>query len=304
MEEKKLRAAKMYFKHKVDIEKFKKETFDKLELNSEIIHKPFRTEKRKRRYSSWILAVAASVLIIGISVAYNGTHIVDAAQSFISQLFGSRENLKQAYPDESKEELDFYEQTLQIAKENLTEKEFNQYSELIKEQTKIHSKVQKEKRKYPNEEEEKRLKQIQKLLQAYEHKIIPIQAQQLASFPFTNPSYLPKGYQLVDKNYISQKPEDEPVVSSNYSDGKSFFWTKQMNLKQKDDLETPQKIENTESYSLNGYQFKFVTFDDESFNMKVGLRVTVPQKGYKIVMLAEELPKQEMEKVLISMIEE
>lgn len=34
-----------------------------------------------------------------------------------------------------------------------------------------------------------------------------------------------------------------------------------------------------------------------------GMRVTVPEKGYKIILIADKLSKEEMEKVLLSMVE-
>lgn len=224
MAERELRSAKMYFKHKVNIEKFKKDTFEKLDRNNHN-QQIIMEEKRKKRYPKWMLASVASVMIIGTVFTFGGSYIADAAQSLISQLFGSRENLMQAYPDESKGELDFFEQTLVIAKENLIEEDFNHYSQLLKEQTEIFSKVEKENREYPNGEEEKRLDQIQESMRAYEIKFIPIQAQQLASFPFTKPTYIPEGYEQVDESYPMRNESEEPVVSMNYSNGDSFFDT-------------------------------------------------------------------------------
>ncbi|KIO67077.1 hypothetical protein B4065_2108 [Caldibacillus thermoamylovorans] len=34
-----------------------------------------------------------------------------------------------------------------------------------------------------------------------------------------------------------------------------------------------------------------------------GMRVTVPEKGYKITLIADKLSKEEMEKILLSMVE-
>jgi hypothetical protein len=256
-------------------------------------------EKRRKRYPKYIIASVASIMIIGTAFTFGGTYIADAAETLINQLFGSREKLVQVYPDESKEEVDFFEQTLAIAKENLTEEEFNHYSQLFKEQLEIKSKLQKENRE-PTSAEAKRLHQIKESQRSYEIKFIPIQAQQLASFPFTKPTYIPKGYKKVEENYVLHNENEEPVVSLNYSDGESFFSTEQVNINQKIDIEMQEAgfFEKTKSYSLNGFQFDFVSSKEE----KVGMRVTVPEKGYKIVLIADDLSKGEMEKVLLSMV--
>ena len=74
-----------------------------------------------------------------------------------------------------------------------------------------------------------------------------------------------------------------------------------MNINQKVDIEMQETgfFVKNDSYSLNGFQFDFVSSKEE----KVGIRVTVPEKGYKIVLIADVLSKEEMEKVLMSMIE-
>lgn len=259
-------------------------------------------EKRRKTYPKYIIASVTSIMIIGTALTFGGTYIADAAETLINQLFGSREKLMQVYPDESKAEVDLFEQTLEIAKENLIEEEFNHYSQLLKEQTEIFSRVEKENREYPNEEEEKRLDKIQASMRSYEIKFVPIQAQQLASFPFTKPTYIPEGYKQVDERYPMRNESEEPVVSLNYSNGESEFSTQQVNINQKVDLELGETdfFGKTESYSLNGFPFDYVSSKEEW--PWDGMRVTVPEKGYKIIITADGLSKGDMEKVLLSMI--
>lgn len=258
-------------------------------------------KKRKKRYPKWMLASVASVMIISAGYTFGGSYIVDAAETLINQLFGSRENLMQAYPDESQGEFDYFERHLEIAKENLTEEEFTNYSQLFKEQTEIFSRVQKDNREYPNDEEEKRLDQVQESMETYENKFALIEAQRLASYTITKPTYITEGYKQVDENFIIYNEGEEPVVSLNYSDGETFFSTKQMNINQKIDIEMQETgfFEKTESYSLNGFEFDYFYSKEE----RVGMRVTVPEKGYKIVLIANVLSKEEMQKVLLSMVE-
>ena len=298
MEERKLRSAKKYFKHKVNIEKFKINTFERLDRNIHYNHQANMEEKRKIRYPKWILASVASVLIIGASFTFGGSNIVDAAQSLINQLFGSKEELMQAYPDESEKEISYFERHMKIAKENLTEEEFNAYSQLIKEQFEIENTLQKENRK-PNSKEEKRLHQINESLSTYDSKFALVEAQQLVSFKITKPTYLPKGYKQTGEG-LSLKEEDigkEPTFNLNYSNGESVFWIQQFNMNRKSDIEKGSFIENPEIYSLDGFQIEYVS---SSYN--AGMRVTVPEKGCIIVMFAEVLSKEEMEKVLLSMV--
>lgn len=300
MEERELRSAKMYFKHKVDIEKFKKETFEKLDKSKQV---PLE-DKKKKKYSMWMMAAAASVMIFGTVINFSGTYIADAAETLINELFGSKGTLEKAYPNESSEEIDFFEQTLAIAKGNLTEEEFNQYSQLLKEQTEIFSRVERENREYPNSEEEKKLDKIQTSLRIYENKIIPIQAQHLASFDFTEPTYIPEGYKQVNENYFSANAKEEPVFSIDFSNGKSDFTIQQIKIGQISDMELKETgfFEKPESYSLNGFHFDYVPANVEwPLN---GMRVSFPKEGYKVIILADELSKEEMEKVSLSMIKQ
>jgi len=302
MLERELKSAKMYFKHKVDIEKFKKETFEK--LDQEIFNEQtILDEKKKKKYPKWIISSAASIMIIGTAFTFGGTYIADAAETLINQLFGSRENLMQAYPDESKEELDFFEQSLAIAKESLTKEEFNHYSQLLKEQTEIFSKVEKENRDYPSDEEERKLDQIQASMQTYEDKFIPIQAQQLASFPFIKPTYIPEGYNKVYEGFDQRKSNEEPNTSLQYKKGESYFLLEQHNKNQIASIEEPEAgYFNTlpESYYLNEFEFEYFPPKDGWG----GMRVTVSEKGYKLILAANNrLSKEEMEKILLSMIE-
>ncbi|QTN00314.1 hypothetical protein ERJ70_14000 [Sediminibacillus dalangtanensis] len=306
MKEKELRSAKTYFEHQVDIEEFKKNTFEKLEKNS-YIQQTNIVNRRRKSYPKWILAAAASVMIIGSAFTFGGTHITNAAETLINQLFGSKENLMQAYPEESQGELDFFDRHLEIAKENLTEKEFNDYTQLYKEQTEILNRIQKENRENPNAEEELKLDQIQESMETYENKFQTTEAKQMASFPFTKPKYLPEGYTKNGESYPMQNSNSEPAVSLDFSNGEFVFWTKQVNINQKDflaDMQETGLFKKDTTYRLNGFQFDYISTKDKSVGMKYGMRVTVPEKGYKIVLFAESLSKEEMEKVLLSMVED
>ncbi|WP_312098239.1 DUF4367 domain-containing protein [Niallia sp.] len=294
MEEKELRSAKMYFKHEVNMEKFKKETFEKIDQE---LHR----EEKQRNFPKWVLASVASIMIIGVSLAFGGSHIADAAQSLISQLFGSKENLMQTYPEESQGEIDFFERHMQIAKENLTNEEFKKYSQLYIEQAETWKKINKENRQ-PDSKEAKRLHEIKELQSTYEKEFALKEAQSFASFPIIKPTYIPDGYEQVDESFAIQKEGEESVVSLDYSDGKSEFSTIQLKINQSVDLEWEEGgfFDQAKPYSLHGFQVDYAPPSEEW--PWVGMRITVPNKGYRIILTADTMSKEEMEKVLLSMI--
>ncbi|WP_214483174.1 DUF4367 domain-containing protein [Bacillus sp. SM2101] len=260
--------------------------------------------EQKKRYPNWMIGSVASLIIIGAGITFGGTYIADAAESFINQLFGSKENLMETYPDEDIEKLDYVEYSLSIAEEHLTEEEFNSYTQLLKELVEIKSKVEKENRS-PNEEEAKRSHQIGREISFYEDKFTLIVAQHYASFPFEKPKYIPEGYSLVDEEGHIYNIGEESVFSLDYSNGENNFFTTQMKINQK---MTPgleyvwSGFAKSESYSLSGYEIEFVFGNSEEIN-KTGMRITVPEQGYKMILIADILSKEEMEKILLSMLE-
>lgn len=286
-----------------------KQALEKIEIPKELNIrvalgvKQAKMEKRKRQNPKWILASVAAVMIIGTGLSFGGSHLANAAESIISQLFGSKENLMKTYPDDEPEKFDLIDQSLVVAQETLTEEEFNEYTKLMKELVALKSKLQKENRE-PSEKEARKSHQLGELMKPYENKFMPIFSQQLASFPLTKkPAFLPEGYKLDFESYGIANKGEEPVVSFDYSKGESWFNTQQLKINQLTDLEKPEAglFEKTESYSLNGFQFDYVS--KEQSQWLGGLRITVPEKGYKIVLITDKLSKEEMEKVLLSMIE-
>jgi hypothetical protein len=126
------------------------------------------------------------------------------------------------------------------------------------------------------------------------------EAQQYASYTISKPAYIPEGYKQVGENFLISNEGEEPVALFEYSEGEFGFSTNQQKINQTDDLERLFDFEKTESYSLNGFEFVYVSSKELNKN---GIRVTVPDGGYKIIMSADILSKEEMEKVLLSMIE-
>jgi hypothetical protein len=257
-----------------------------------------KSEGKKKKKPIWIILAAASILIAGAGLSFNGSQVTNAAETLLSQLFGSRENLSQTYPDEDPVKFDLMEQSLSIAQENLTEKEFADYTQLMKDLVEIKQVLEKEKRD-PSGEESLKLKQIKLSMSTYESKLALLEAQQLASFTVTKPSYLPEGYVQSDESFAIFNKGEDPVVSLSYINEDSVFDTQQLNINQTADIELQETgfFVQPETYSLYRHEFEFISNEDMS-----GMRVTVPDKGYKIILTTNDLSKEEMEKVLLSMI--
>jgi len=275
------------------------------ELNGRVVLgvKQAKMEKRKRQNPKWMLASVAALMIIGTGLSFGGSHLANAAESIISQLFGSKENLMKTYPDDEPEKFDLIDQSLVVAQETLTEEKFNEYTKLMKELVALKSKLQKENRE-PSEKEANRSHEIKELMQPYENKFMPVFSKRLASFPLIEkPTYIPVEYKLDQENYGITNKGEEPVVGFYYSRGESWFTTQQLKKTQISDFEKSESdlFERSVSYTLNGFQFEYVSKNQSKW--LDGLRVTVPEKGYKIILTATDLSKEEMEKVLLSMIE-
>ncbi|MEH7072582.1 hypothetical protein [Neobacillus drentensis] len=286
-----------------------KQVLEKIEipkdLNSRVVLgvKHAKMEKRKKRNTKWMLASVAVVMIIGTGLTFGSSHLADAAESLLSQLFGSKENLMETYPDDGPEKFDMIDQALAVAEEVLTEDEFAEYTSLMKEQVELKSLLQKEKRE-PSGKEAKRSNEINELMIPYENKFMPVFSKRLASFPLTEkPTYIPAKYNLGQESYGITNKGEEPVVRFGYAKGESWFTTLQLKKTQISDFEKPESdlFERSVSYTLNGFQFDYVSIDQSQW--LGGLRVTVPEKGYKIILAATDLSKEEMEKVLLSMID-
>ena len=81
MEEKRLRSAKTYFEHEVDMNTFKRTTWEKID-------KTERKQQRSRKYANpkWMIGISASILILMVSFGWNGSSIADAAESLYNPI--------------------------------------------------------------------------------------------------------------------------------------------------------------------------------------------------------------------------
>ncbi|MGE7768444.1 hypothetical protein [Peribacillus sp. NPDC096540] len=95
----------------------------------------------------------------------------------------------------------------------------------------------------------------------------------------------------------------DPIVEFQYRggpNGHGFRTTTQKIGQNKEGELESWKYDHINSYTLNGFKFEFAYYDDSNVQ---GMRVTIPGEGYEITMSADILSKEEMEKILLSMVE-
>lgn len=265
-------------------------------------------EKRKKEYPRWIIASVASLMIIGTAINLGGTYIADATDTLIGQIFGSKEELLKTFPGES-EHLPEIERHFELIKEQLTEEEFTDYKKLYKEKAEILNKMALEKRLNPDAEEEKRLEELRAGLGKYEKRVAALtthtveEAQKMVSYPIKQPTYVPQGYELESEEARTEEMNigKDPVVEFQYRGDEFGFRTTTKKIGQNKEGELESWLyDHINSYMLKGFKFEFAYYDGSNVQ---GMRVTVPEEGYEITMIADILSKEEMEKILLSMVE-
>lgn len=277
-------------------------------------------EKKRKRYPKWMIGTAASIMIIGASLSIGGSYIADAAETLLGKIFGTeeqtqiQEDIQKFAPDleggakEAKMFLLQMEQHLKLAKEHLSPEEFADYSLLIKENMEIN--VESMNPKADQEKLEKRMLELEEEIQKYgiddltNHTLE--EAQAMVSYPIKHPDYIPKDYELIEETIRTEEAHvgEDPVVLLQYQqiDGEMSFYTVTEKIDQTKEDELTF-YDHVESYQLNGYAFEHAYDGGEYHNNVQGMRITIPEEGYEILLHASLLSKEEMEKVLLSMVE-
>ncbi|MGP7817008.1 sigma-70 family RNA polymerase sigma factor [Niallia sp. 01092] len=264
------------------------------------------TKEKKKHFPKWIIGTAASILIIILPLTLGNYYFAEAADTLINKIFGSKEEL----PDGGDHFVPYLETHLELAKKVLTKEEFSEYIQLEKEGLKIIKKMQDENRHSLTSEEKKKNDTILQKIEKYEKRIAQLtqhtfeEAQKMSSYPINRPTYIPEGYKLEwEKAQTSENNiGHDPTVTLQYRSEKfGGFITEQQKIDDqvKDTIEE-WHFEHTESYERNGYTMDYCYYSSSNIT---GMRITVPDKKYKIVMIADTLSKEEMEKILFSMVE-
>lgn len=292
-----------------------------LHARAELGIKQVKQEKKKRkRYPKWMIGTVASLIIIGASLSMGGSYIADAAEVLLGKIFGTeeqaqiQEEILKFAPDqeggaeEAKMLFLQMEQHLRLAKEHLSAEDFEVYSQLIKENAEINVQSMNPEADWGNLE--KRSLELEKELGRYGVFELMIhtleEARAMVNYPINHPSYIPKGYELIEEEARTTyaHPEEDPVVTLQYEqiDGEMNFYTitKKIDPTKEDELTFYEQID---SYQLNGYDIEHAYDEGEYHSNVQGMRITIPEESYEILMHASLLSKEEMEKILLSMVE-
>ncbi|MBS4210453.1 DUF4367 domain-containing protein [Bacillus sp. FJAT-50079] len=268
--------------------------------------------QKNKKYPRWIIGAAASIMIMGATFPIYGSYIADATDTLIGKIFGSdkQEQILEVFPEE---EAHAYfkqmERHLELAKEHLSAEEFEDYSQLMKDMTEISM----ERASNPNadwEELDNRSNEIQKEIDKYGIGALTIhtleEAQAMVNYPIKRPAYIPDGYVLVEERAQTSEEHvgEDPVVVLQYQEEQGEFnfytTTEKIDKSKEDELKSYDHID---SYELDGYAFEHAYGYKNGLGNVQGMKVIVPEEGYEIIMHAAMLSKEEMEKVLLSMVE-
>jgi hypothetical protein len=274
----------------------------------------------RKKYKSTIVAAAAAVIILsGSLLALGGTsNLVEAGQTLISQIFGSEENVKRVDPVAAAVDLQGFEKHLALAEQVLTEDEFSNYRNLLQELGQLVTKmnvmengVKTQNINLLTKEEQNRLQQIQTEMEPYEKTFSKEtnfsfeEAKAFANYPIQYPAYVPEGYKLAHTAAITEEgnPNENPVVHMEYKSGEFGFRIFILSNQTEDEI-TRRSFKKLDPYSFKGYTIEYAHSDDTNVS---GMRLLIPATGqqaaYKLVIIADILTKDEMEKIILSTLE-
>ncbi|MEI5948074.1 M56 family metallopeptidase [Bacillus albus] len=131
------------------------------------------------------------------------------------------------------------------------------------------------------------------------------EAQEYLDFPIKTPTYVAKGYQLFGEDVQTPMTTGKmnPRIVSGYKNEDSSYHVNQSAV---DDQAENKDIENNEKithYELEGTKINLIESLDTESNYKV-MKMIVPAKGknnaYQVIILADNLSKEELEKIMLS----
>ncbi|PQQ52394.1 M56 family metallopeptidase [Bacillus thuringiensis] len=131
------------------------------------------------------------------------------------------------------------------------------------------------------------------------------EAQEYLDFPIKTPTYVAKGYQLFGEDVQTPMTTGKmnPRIVSGYKNEDSSYHVNQSAV---DDQAENKDIENNEKithYELEGTKINLIESLNTESNYKV-MKMIVPAKGknsaYQVIILADNLSKEELEKIMLS----
>ncbi|RLQ94286.1 hypothetical protein [Falsibacillus albus] len=267
-----------------------------------------------------LLTAAAAIVITATAWSYGSTYIVDAGETLISKVFGSEENLKQAVPQMTKKGMKDLENHFELAQKTLSPEEFQTYSRLENEMLPFENKMRTKDgnrfifdEKKLNDSERKRYKEIRIQISHLEKKIYAVTqydfegAKKIADYPVLLPTFIPDGYKIVSAKGSTkdESPNKDPFIKTQYMKGEFSIYVSQMPLSSKDLLPNAFWYEYKKStpFELDGN----IVHYNKDYNiqtMMVKVQDTADQKGYYLVLVGELITKDEMIKIMSSMLKQ
>jgi bla regulator protein BlaR1 len=264
---------------------------------------------------------------------------VFAGPTLVDKIIGTPNEAKEQYGTVESEYQD-YNELFEVAKQIFTKEEFEKFTTAWKEFMTINKKKivveidGKKTRTSPasyrlSPEELKKYDEAYYKLEPYLNKIhskftfTVDEAKKLMNFPAKHPTYIPEKYQFdteeVRTEITSGKPK--PTINITYKKSNAdesqamAYWTFTIHLSENVKEKLVPFVDNIDSFEGASYDTRTnytldgcsVTLGENSNGKIKGMRVIVPakngQSSYRMFIPHSTLPKEELEKVLMSMVE-
>ncbi|WP_368653687.1 hypothetical protein AB4Y30_01065 [Ornithinibacillus sp. 4-3] len=263
--------------------------------------------KKGKRLSKWILSAAAFLIIVGGMFTVAGSPLTEAMETLLGKFIGKEimDEALEIHPEEFEMAFPQMEQHLKLAEEHLSPEDFEKYGQLIKEHMEIL--LNWDKPDANRQELEKREEELIKELEKYGIDDLTThtleEAQAMVDYTLKYPTYLPEGYEVMYESITTDEANvgKDPLVLlgfvNNSTEGTLYTLTRKIDTEQENELEWYAHID---TYQHNGYTFEHA-YDEIDGDVQ-GMRVQFPEEEYEII-IHSSVSKEEMEKVLMSMIE-
>ncbi|MDZ5472012.1 hypothetical protein SM124_09665 [Bacillus sp. 31A1R] len=306
---------KINLKEEVENIEIPKELHSRVELG---VNQAWMEEKNKHSkrlpMKKIVISAAAAVVVFSGTWAVGG---VDATETLINKIFGSRNEIQESYPQASVDDIGNYEQHLELAKEHLTENEFSQYASLHNEAAQLVKKmtVKENGQDIQNPEllskdEQNRFENISKKIEVFRSRLSQLttktfeEAQKMVTYPMQKPSFVPEGYVLVNELAKTNEKNinQDPTIELHYEHGEFGYRIFQSSLSNKEEDELERRVfDHKDSYTLENFTIDYEYSDGSKVK---GMRLTNTNQGYKIVIISDLLSQEELENILLSMVKE
>ncbi|PGK41606.1 transcriptional regulator [Bacillus anthracis] len=204
---------------------------------------------------------------------------------------------------------------LGVARNLFTKEEFDQFITLETEAHILGKKVRLvgNPKKLDSEEQKKYEKNSEEIgpfrQKIYSHfRLTKKEAQEYLDFPIKTPTYVVKGYKLTGEDVQTPMTTEKmnPDIVSQYQNEDSVYVVHQSAVDDQGENPLNKDAENNEkvtNYELEGTKINLIESLDTEENYKV-MKMIVPAKGknsaYQVIILADNLSKEELEKIMLS----